>query len=315
DVYKRQVCDRERSHAEALAGRLGLGASGVYTQVSRLLREQMPEALYVCTPPHAHEEAVFAAVERGVHLFIEKPIALKVEVGERMVEAVRRAGVVTQVGYHMRYGKAVRRLARLIKEGTAGRAVLFDGRYECNALHGAWWRDKRKSGGQVLEQAIHLYDLGMHLFGAVERVSGFVGNICHRETPGYSVEDVSAAVLRFRNGALGTIAATNCAIPMEWNNPFTVVCEWVTAKFRSAQEAEFTHTGERRRLVEHVKGEGDLYEAETREFLKRVRGEGGEGPELGEGLMGLRTVVSVLTSARRGGVPVKVKCEESVGKT
>lgn len=300
------VCDAVREKGEGLAGALGLEAGAVYTNVERMLKTSEPDAVYICTPPFVREVAFCAAAERGVHIFLEKPVAVMVQAGERMARAARAAGIVTHVGYHMRHGVAVQRLARMIANGQAGRPVLFDGRYECNALHGAWWLDKRKSGGQVLEQAIHVYDLGLYLFGGVRRVSGYAGNICHQDVPGYSVEDVSAAALQFANGAVGTIAATNCAVPMEWNNPFTVVCEKVTARFVTANEAEFVYTGGKEVRREEVKGEVDVYEAETKEFIKRVRGEKGIGADIEEGLAGLRIVSGVLESAKGEGKAVRV---------
>lgn len=300
------VCGAARERGEGLARALGLEGDTVYTSVERMLEASRPDAVYICTPPHVHEAAFCTAAERGVHIFLEKPVAVTVQAGERMARAARAAGIVTYVGYHMRHGAAVQRLARMIAKGEAGRPVLFDGRYECNALHGAWWRDKRKSGGQVLEQAIHLYDLGMYLFGAVRKVSGYVGNVCHKDVPGYSVEDVSAAALKFVNGAVGTIAATNCAVPRQWNNPFTVVCEKVTVWFETANEAEFVYTGGKAVRSERVNGDVDVYQAETKEFIKRVRGEKGIGADIEEGLAGLRIVSGVLESARGGGKAVRV---------
>ncbi len=300
------VCDADQARGAALAAALGVPAHSVHTRFERMLDACAPDAVYICTPPFAHERPFLSAAARAVHVFIEKPIALTVAQGIRMARAAQAAGIITHVGYHMRYGAAVQRLKTLIARGHAGRPTLFDARYECNALHGPWWRDKRRCGGQVLEQAIHLYDLGLCLCGAAARVNGWVANLCHGGVPGYTVEDTSAAVIRFANGALGSIAASNCAVPMQWNNPFTVVCEKLTARFVTANEAEFVHTGGRAPRIERVASDVNMYEAETSAFIARLRRGGGEGPGIEDGLAGLRLVCGVLASARKGGAPVKV---------
>ena len=68
--------------------------------------------------------------EKGIHIFNEKPIALNLERGQSMVDAIEKAGVHSQVGYHMRFGKAVRRVRELMETGVAGRPTLFSANYE-----------------------------------------------------------------------------------------------------------------------------------------------------------------------------------------
>jgi len=222
-----------------------------------------------------------------------------------MVRAAKRAGIVAQVGYHMRFGVAVQHLKNLIDSGAAGKTVLFAARYECNALHGPWWRIKRKSGGQALEQAIHLYDMALYLFGRPVAVAGFTGNICHCAVPDYTVEDVSAATIRFASGALAGITATNCAVPERWNGTFSVVCEKVTAHFSSANTAEFIYTTGKVR-TESIRGNDDLYELEDRAFIAAVRAGKARGPDVADGLTGLRVTSGVFESSRKNGAAVRI---------
>ncbi len=199
----------------------------------------------------------------------------------------------------------------MIDDGTAGVPTLFDGRYEANALHGPWWRDRRKSGGQVFEQVIHLYDLALHFLGRPRVVAGFTTNLCHRKVAGYSVEDTSAATIRFASGALATIAGTNCAVPREWNASFTVVCEKLTAHFRNANDATFIVTAGRKRRQFEVNDDVDPFAEEDRAFVSSVLTGRPGGATLDEGFWGLQMVAAVVASSGRNGAPVLIPSQST----
>ncbi len=301
------VCSAFQEETEALASSLP-GRPATYLDFEQMLRRRGLDALYICLPPHAHAGQFEAAVEKGIHVFIEKPIALGLEKGRSMVRAARKSGVVTQVGYQMRFGRAVEQLKKSVDSGSAGRPTLFDGRYECRMGEGhPWWTHKDRSGGQVLEQIIHLYDLALYLLGQPQRVTGFAENLCHTETPGYTIEDTSAAAIRFRSGALANISGSNCAVPMQWSNPFTVVCENVTAYFTDANHADFVLTGHKEPRRASVSDDRDVYAAETAAFITRVRGRELPAPTIEDGLQGLQLVSAVLESAGAGGKPIALR--------
>lgn len=301
------ICSRPLRTARALASSMNGEGTRAFADFDRMLREVPLDALYVCLPPFAHDGQVEAAAGKGIHVFVEKPVALTTRRAVAMARAVKRSGVVGQVGYHMRFGGAVRRLKELIDNGKAGIPTLFDARYSCNSLHGAWWKDRRKSGGQVFEQVIHLYDLALHLLGKPRAASGFAANLCHRNIRGYTVEDTSASAVRFASGALANISASNCAVPMEWNNPFTVVCENLTATFTDEGNAEFVFTNGGETKRRHVRGSTDPYLAETKAFVAAVQGKGPRVATIEEGALGVRLVDSVLRSSRAGGAVIKIK--------
>ena len=66
----------------------------------------------------------------------------------------------------------------------------------------SWWRDRKKSGGQMIEQVIHLYDLATHFLGKPKSVSALTANLCHKKSKGYSSEDTSASIISFVGGAM-----------------------------------------------------------------------------------------------------------------
>ena len=133
-------CDRNEWKAQAYADQYGPGRAQVYTDHRALLDRANLDLLIVALPPYGHTDEVELAAERGVHLLVEKPIALTSEQGWRMVEAAERAGIKTQVGFMYRFGAAVERLKALLESGEAGAPGLMSARYFCNAPHADWWR-------------------------------------------------------------------------------------------------------------------------------------------------------------------------------
>lgn len=276
----------------------------VYEDFYKMLEEIEFDALYVCLPPFSHDGQVEAAAAKGKHIFIEKPIALNVDRGESMVKAIQENNVKSQVGYHMRFGSAVKHFVNIIASGESGEPTLYSARYECNSLHSPWWRDVDKCGGQVFEQVIHLYDMALYLMGEADRVSGFTANLCHKETPGYTVEDTSSASLHFKSGAIGSITGSNCSVPGQWNGFFRVICGNMVADFKNENEATFTYTNENEIREETIcedvsaKFEEDVY------FIKTIKDEVAEIAPIAEGLDGLRLVSGVVESSQNDGQPV-----------
>jgi len=292
--------------ADALRYNADRGANyPVYDDFDAMLSEREADALYVCLPPFAHAGQIERAAEKGVHLFVEKPLALSVERARRMEQAVRRAGVLTQMGYQMRFGGAVRHVRRLMEQGVTGKPTLFTANYECNSLHAPWWIDRAKCGGQVFEQVIHLYDMALHLMGRAELVSGFLANLCHRDVPGYTVEDTSSVAIRFLSGALGSITGSNCAEPGKWKAMFKVVYENLVAVFEDCNSVRLIHTKPEVR-EEALRFSNDVRFDEDAHFISVLRGEKPEFAPVGEGLLGLEMVGGAVASSEKGGMPVRV---------
>lgn len=296
------ICDIEPGKAEAFIAQHAPGAAA-FRDFAAMLDGCRPDTVYLALPPFANAGQAELAAARGLHLFLEKPIALNAAGARSIADAVRRAGVVSQVGHHMRFGAAVQRLRAALADGSAGRVTLFQAAYRCNSLHGPWWRDRSRSGGQVFEQVIHLYDLARLLCGEAVQAWGLQANLCHAQVPGYTVEDTSVGGVRFTSGALAAITGSNCAVPMEWSNPFSVVCERLTATFADANHAEFAWTGAEPVRRETVAGDTDMYAAETAEFLAAIRAGGRTTTPAEEGARSVALVEAVCASAAAGGIP------------
>lgn len=312
-VKIRAVCATSAEKAARFIEQTGAREAHPFGDFDEMLAQTRLDALYVCIPPHAHCGQVEKAAERGIHLFLEKPIAFDVAGAERQVEAIRRAGVVSQVGYHNRFRESVQMLKNLAEVGQIGAPTLFQGRYWCNMLGADWWRSRDGSRGQVFEQVIHLYDLALHLFGEPESVCAFAGNLVHRHLPDYTIEDTSAATIRFQNGALASIIGSNTAMPGHYLGDFRAVYEKAVLDYRSTgqewvtppQATLYDYRAEPLTTREIIETR-DPYLAETEAFLAAIRGQAAPLVPVEEGARGVRLVSAVLESAQKDGQPVRL---------
>lgn len=199
--------------AKNFASKYG-GAS--YKDWLEMLDKEKLDVVYICLPPFAHKDEVAIAAEKGIHIFIEKPIALNMETAKRMVRAVEKSGVKSQVGYNCRFGYAVDEAKKLIESGEAGEIGLALGLYWCNFIRRDWWIDKSKSGGQIVEQSTHVFDALRYLCGEVEVVYGQMNRKFWTDVPDMTIEDVSSTVFKFKSGAVGAVTATIGGAYAQW---------------------------------------------------------------------------------------------------
>lgn len=290
-------CDRNLDRARRLAQDFAPDGAAICTDHGALFEQAPLDLVAICVPPYGHGDEVAQAAQRGVHVFIEKPIALASAQAWQMVAAAEAAGIVTQVGFMYRFGAAIQRLKHLIESGAAGPAGLMSARYFCNALHADWWRDRERSGGQVVEQAIHMVDLMRFLMGEATTVYSLQRNLFHRHMPDYTVEDVSGTVIGFANGGIGVLYATNGAIPGKWINDYRVVTGKITAEFADANHATFVYTGEPEVRSEVIAGEENYYRSEWLDLYAAIRDERPAATPIREGALSLDLALAATASA------------------
>lgn len=300
DVQLVSFCDINEERARLFNFKYAGDRGKVYSNFEEMFEKEVLDIVYICLPPFAHSDEVELAAEKGIHIFIEKPIALNMEKANSMVTTVKKYDVKTQVGFQLRFGTAVEFLKSMMNSGEAGQAGLFLAKYYCNSLHSPWWRDKSKSGGQVVEQIIHLYDLSRFLIGEPKSVYCAMDNLFHKNVEGYTSEDVSIALIKFKNGCLGSISATNFAIPGRWLYELEVVTNNLTVRFTDANNAVFTRTDRSWEESLTLSSNKNLYEAITRDFLNAVKNNTPTKIPIDEGAKSLSLVLSVRKSAEEG---------------
>jgi len=195
-------CDIEKKRAESGADRFG-GAA--FTEYEAMYDKVKPDAVYIAVPPYAHCGMEEAAAERGIHLFIEKPIAIDRKTAKRIAAAVRKAKVLTSVGYCFRYYDTSELARRLLK----GKAISLVIGHWVGGMPGVWWwRRMAKSGGQVMEQTTHMFDLMRYLCGDVAEVYAAGSTGCMTKVKDYDVHDSSTVSMRLKNGASAAITSS-----------------------------------------------------------------------------------------------------------
>ncbi len=281
------VCGRDPAKAQVFAAEHGGKA---YENRDRMLDEAAPDILIIALPPFAHTDEVAAAAGRGVHMLIEKPIALDNSQADAMVAASE--GVKTQVGFMYRYGAAVRSW----EASSPGRVGLFAGRFHSHALHAPWWRERALSGGQMVEQAIHMIDLVRVHMGEPQTVYARTANLFHKTVPRYTSEDVSAIVFGFDDGRIATLNATNAAVPGTWAKEWHLVAERAAGHFTDWNTGTITHTiGPVR--SEAVAGTEDVFEAQLRDLVAAIREDRPARVPMSEGAASLRLALAARRSA------------------
>jgi len=177
------------------------------------VRSFAPEAAIVANPAPFHLEIAKALAETGCHLLIEKPISDKSDCVADFLEAIRAAGVICQVGYNLRYLPSLSRFRDLINEGLVGRPLSV--RCEIGQYLPNWRPDtnyrtgvsaRSDLGGGVLLELSHEIDYLRWIFGDVEWVRSWVGNVGDLDI---DVEDTAHLVLGFQSEELNQPVIAN----------------------------------------------------------------------------------------------------------
>ncbi|MGY1707487.1 Gfo/Idh/MocA family protein [Geodermatophilus sp. SYSU D00697] len=281
------IADPRTDRAEVLAARSGATA---YARWEDLLEAEELDALYVCVPPHAHGPVEEAAVDRGLPLFVEKPLAADLPTAERLADRIDAAGLLTAVGYHWRHLDTLELAQQLLADAPA-RMVL--GAWLDKAPRVDWWARQEGSGGQTVEQATHLFDVARVLVGEV--AEGWATGSRSPDGPG-DILDVCTAALRFESGAVGSFA-NSCLLPRGFRIGVELVAPGLGLFLTEHQLVVSDARGERT-----VDRGADPIEAEDRAFVAAIRGEGDDvRTPYREALRTHRLVTAVAAAAADGG--------------
>ena len=177
-----------------------------YDDLDRMLEAGRPDVVYVAVPPHRAVAVAERLVAHRIPFLTEKPLAATDADGPaRLADAIEQNRLIVAVGYHLR---ALDIMAEVRARLAERPAQLFVARWLDSTPGPAWWGRTDEGGGQVVEQATHLYDLARTLVGEATVVGAASTRDLATSTPGVDVADSTAAVLRFETGAVGSFANT-----------------------------------------------------------------------------------------------------------
>lgn len=291
DVRIAAVADALLDRAAALASRCGATA---YADYREMIERERLDAVYICLPPFAHGAPEALAVARGLPFFVEKPLATDLETAERIGRAVAEHGLTTAVGYHWRYLDTIEEAQARLRERPARLALGYwlDGTPPV-----PWWVKQAESGGQMVEQTTHIFDLARLLVGEVERVYAAGARLERPDFPQADVDDVTSATLYFASGAVGTIAST-CLLNWPHRIGLHLFSEGMAIEL---SEFEIMIDIGQGRPVRRA--EGDPFLREDRTFVDAVQGKPNHiRAPYAEALATHRLTLAATRSARGGGL-------------
>ena len=205
------VCDLQVERAQSAAEK---HKADSYTAHQELLERDDLDAVYLSLPVFAHGQPELDVIERGLPFLVEKPVAINMDIAREVEAAVSNAGLLTCVGYQLRYLGSTKITQQILQGRTINMVV---GKYWCSTGHGdpnAWLRQMNKSGGQLVEQATHTIDMMRYMGGEVETVYAMQANRFLKKT---DCPDANSVSLQFTSGAVGSLTAT-WAYAGDWSN-------------------------------------------------------------------------------------------------
>jgi len=202
------ACDTKPERAKAMGEKYGIPYFTDYNEVLEL----GPDVIHICTPHYNHSEIAIAAAQKGIHVLTEKPMSITLYEADNMIRAARENNVKLGVIFQNRYNRASLAVKEAVESGQLGRikgARMFvtwhrpDEYYSQSDWKGTW---EGEGGGVLIDQAIHTMDLMQWIVGEIDSLEASMANRTHHII---DVEDVAEAVIRFKNGAIGSLYACN----------------------------------------------------------------------------------------------------------
>jgi predicted dehydrogenase len=308
--------------APGRAEELGVGAP--YSDLGELLDRESIDVLHVCTPNDVHAAQALAAIERGVHVVCEKPLAVSTAESGAMVEAAEAEGIVNATCYHTRGYPLVEQMRANVAGGVVGEVAFVHGRYLCDdvLLPASGWRiDPARSGPSYV-----VGDLGTHWLDLAEWVTGLhVTEVLadFRRFAGGPLEDYAALLLRLGDEVAGSLVlsagagarknqllfeceGTAAGITWDQEQPTEMLRRPATGPKQIVVKDPAANAGPARRLARYPAGHGEGYGQAFRNLFADVYAaiEGkphGPFPTFRDGHRGVATVEAAVASAGAGG--------------
>ena len=213
NTFLKAVYDCDATKSTAFGKRFGIKSC---THLDEFLADPAIEAVSIATPSGLHCEVVLPAARARKHILCEKPLEINVEKCDEIIAACAENGVMLSSIFQTRFARAAEAVKQAVDAGRFGIPVYAGAEvcwYRTPAYYqSAPWRGTLAldGGGALMNQAIHTIDLLLYFNGDVEEIYGRTANRLHT---GIEVEDTAAAMVRFRNGSLGTIVASTACAP------------------------------------------------------------------------------------------------------
>ncbi len=228
------LCDLKKDHINNLTKQFNIINICEYLDYKKMIIEHPEiELVAIATDSGVHAEIALFCLENGKHVIVEKPIALSMDDADKMIDLAIKKNLKLCVCHQNRFNEAVKKAKQALDDGRYGK--LSHG-----AINVRWARDKKyydqaswrgkwlSDGGALMNQCIHGIDLFRWFFGnEIEEIYG----VTRRQFHDYlECEDVGMAVVKFKNGAIGTVEGTVNVYPKNLEETLTIFGENATVK-------------------------------------------------------------------------------------
>lgn len=188
-----------------------------FDSLANALAQTSIDGIILATPNHLHLEQARLCVTENIPVLIEKPIADDVEDAAEFVKWVEQKQAKVLIGHHRRHNPLIQKVKHMIDDGEIGQILslsMTTWLYKPDAYYDVAWRVK-KGAGPVYINLIHDIDLARYFCGDVDEIYAMESN----QARGYEVEDTAAIMLKFSNGALGTMTISDSIVgPWSWEH-------------------------------------------------------------------------------------------------
>jgi predicted dehydrogenase len=176
-----------------------------FADYEQMLNEVDADAVFIAVPTKFHASMIRKVLEKGKHVFAEKPFCLSVEEGKELVEMAAARKLVNQVGYHNKFVGTFRELKKIVQGGYLGELFHFTGEaygpVVIRPKQGNWRADPAEGGGCLMDYASHVIDLINDTVGPIQKVKGAVLKPLFSK----SVDDSVSSLLELSNGLSGVL--------------------------------------------------------------------------------------------------------------
>ena len=214
-------------YVDSAREKLGDADIPIYADLDELFANEQVDMVDLCIPSTVHMKTSIQALEKGVHVLCEKPMAMNTEEALKMKEAAEKNGKLLMIGFVRRHGNDAAAAINYINKGHVGDIYYAKATYlrRCG-FPGGWFGDKSRSGGgPLIDLGVHVIDLSRYIMGCPKPVTVFgatfnkIGARSHImatewqsetvvEEPIFTVEDLATAMIRFDNGAVLQVEAS-----------------------------------------------------------------------------------------------------------
>jgi predicted dehydrogenase len=202
------LCDKDKGCAESNAPIYGADA---HTNYCDILRRKDIDIIDICLPHHLHAKAAIEAAEAGKHVLVEKPIATTLKDADDMIKAAKKAGVKFMVAENHAFVPSHMLAKEMVDQGRIGRVFLAKAYEIVGDVPVEYsWKTSPAALGSLLDMGVHRFFVLRWIMGEVKSVFAFAEKLaCELETDN---DDTAVIALKFKNGALGGVDLTCCAV-------------------------------------------------------------------------------------------------------